>query len=438
MLKLDLYANFSDFMDKNIIGKKLLIISFILLGLSASKPSYSLSFGPVNIGESRIPIELKDFKLRLKKFKKHRIKVKFIKESVQWVRTEANLLTPRARVAFSLPSNKFYLNYNGQSIILEKRKNKYYSEIYIPLFNPGKITVYKENEKYSEVVVRSNFKDQKNKPNKMIDYSCSRYNLNISGLEDDYISIGCHLEKVGKFGHEKPRLELTWSTTNYRLPNMSEPPYKIILSTSSKFSTQLIDDEGNKRLITIEATLPKRLKRVKTALGFGPYLFRSVEREKGLHWDIAPAFMIYGKVDIRKKTSFRFFDAVVYNKSVFNNFGLYFAYEVANALDKRFELIPLLGLQTLTFKFENGDPSRTEIIYPQGFEAVWKHAFNKKNYTFVYGMFVDPSSKVDYKNLWVRYGKGYFWELNYIDWRKNGKLASMWGLSVGIPFMSFF
>ena len=47
-------------------------------------------------------------------------------------------------------------------------------------------------------------------------------------------------------------------------------------------------------------------------------------------------------------------------------------------------------------------------------------------------------SEIDYKNIWIRAGKKYFWELNYIQWSQNGRSAKSFGLSVGIPFMSFF
>ena len=44
---------------------------------------------------------------------------------------------------------------------------------------------------------------------------------------------------------------------------------------------------------------------------------------------------------------------------------------------------------------------------------------------------------IEYRNVWVRWGKNYFWELNLIEWGQDDFKASMWGLSVGFPFKGF-
>ena len=107
-------------------------------------------------------------------------------------------------------------------------------------------------------------------------------------------------------------------------------------------------------------------------------------------------------------------------------------------MDNRIVVTPLLGIQGITFKSEFAKDTFSEVIYPQGFEIVYKHAFGLKNYQLVYGMFLSPSSREDYKNAWLRFGKGMFWEVNYLSWKKNSSYAKAWGLSVGLPFMSFF
>ena len=78
------------------------------------------------------------------------------------------------------------------------------------------------------------------------------------------------------------------------------------------------------------------------------------------------------------------------------------------------------------------------MTFKQGFEAVYYHPFGLENYIFVYGMFISTSSEEGYNNIWIRFGKKIFWELNYIDWDYRGQYSSMWGLSVGIPLAQFF
>jgi hypothetical protein len=101
-------------------------------------------------------------------------------------------------------------------------------------------------------------------------------------------------------------------------------------------------------------------------------------------------------------------------------------------------VVPLLGFQGLSTKYSNKYDSYHKIIYPQGFELVYKHPFKMKNYSFVLGLFTNASVADDnYNNIWIRFGKKIFWELNYINWENKEKKASMWGFSVGIPFLSF-
>jgi hypothetical protein len=97
-----------------------------------------------------------------------------------------------------------------------------------------------------------------------------------------------------------------------------------------------------------------------------------------------------------------------------------------------------LGLQAITFKSEFSSRARTRGIYPQGLEFVYNHAFGLKNYKFIFGAFLSPDSSDEYRNTWVRFGKKVFWEINYLSWGHDDLYSKQWGLSVGVPFMSFF
>jgi len=423
---------------------KLCLLSIILTltcfaPLKAEDSLFSISFGEVSVGASRVPIKLSDFKLfGIKKNKN--VKAFFIKNSVQWIRTKNNLLVPRARIALKARHYKnIHFKYLGQTIIPVFKHNKYhYSEIFMSLFEPGILKVYEGSNLVEEISLKAKKISKVKKDVRLIDYSCARYNVEVTGLENEYFSLGCQLSKTGQFGNEKPRLQVTWAATNFTLLDGQAPPYTSFLSDNSPVNLTVIDKEGAKRQIKITAKLPKRLKRLKTAVGLGPYTFKAEEGTATRDSQLAPAFMLYAKYDFSFTTSLRGFDALVFNESIFNNSGLYFAYELADAMDKRISLVPLLGAQGLSYRYNKKSEFKHDFIFPQGFELVFKHVFGIENYNVVYGMFLSTSSDVTYDNIWLRWGKGYFWELNFIRWGQDDQKASMFGLSIGLPLATFF
>ena len=106
-------------------------------------------------------------------------------------------------------------------------------------------------------------------------------------------------------------------------------------------------------------------------------------------------------------------NASIGDKSFFNNAGFYFAYNMGSAYDGMVNLTPLLGLQAINIRNSDADLTFNDVIAPQGFELSWNHALGKKNFLVVFGTFLSPGNTVDYKNFWIRWGKGMFWELNY-------------------------
>jgi len=224
-----------------------------------------------------------------------------------------------------------------------------------------------------------------------------------------------------------------------QLLDKSAPPYVTYL-TAKENSTKflVLDQNGVKKEITISAKIPQRLYLLKTALGLGPYTFAATQDDLSHSPKLSWSAMLYGNYYLNDKNSIRFFDAIVKENSTFNNLGFYFAYEGADGFDHRLSFVPLLGLQLLTYKYNSDSVLINKAIFPQGFELVYRHAFGMRNYHLVYGMFLSTSSSVDYKNLWLRFGKRVFGELNYINWAEDGSKATMMGVSVGFPFMNFF
>jgi len=407
------------------------------LSFASNQAEMSVSFGPVIIGENRLSIEDQDFKIKVK-VEDLKIKTKFIKNSVEWIRVNDSLLIPRARIAVWVPadSKRVYLKYLGKSLLFQSVKDRSYTQIYVSLFHPGDIEVHLDGKLAGTISFEAT-KAESNDKRHLIDYSCARYMLEVTGLDGEYLSVGCRLNRRGDFGDEKPMLEVSWVTPNFILPDGSSPPFITTLVGNYPVKTTLKDKHGVERVVEVKAKIPKNLNRLKTAMGLGPYLFKTQKDDEVIKSDIAAALMIYGNFYIRHLTSIRFFDAVVWEKSLFNNFGTYFAYELGTALDQRFQLTALLGVQALSFRHGENRDIYTRGIYPQGFELVYTHAFGIKNCSLVYGMFLSTSGSEPYKNLWIRMGRSIFWELNYIDWSYEGRRASMWGLSIGFPFLSF-
>ncbi len=418
----------------------LLFLAFMPLGtLMAQNSPISVSFGDVQIGRSRIDLKLEDFHL-IKMNEKIPYRVNFIKGSLQWVRDESNLLIPRVRVEIRLKrptksGQTFFIRYGVKTIIPITTDKDLLFDLYLNLFNPGTLYLHRGSEIIGQLTVESKIRPKEQKT-KLIDYSCSRYNLKFEGLEGEYMSIGCRMEKIGHWGKERPRLAVTWSATNLQLVDGTPPPFTTYLLDNRGASITTQDKHGRQRMIKIKATLPKRLHRMKLAYGFGPYIFSANQGVDARNDKLSPALMIYGKFDMGRTTSLRFFDAFVMNKSIFNNSGMYFAYELADAMDGRIQFVPLIGFQGLSFGHDKKS-FQHELIFPQGFEIVYRNAFGIENYNVVYGTFLSTSSKERYTNLWLRWGKGYFWELNFIDWQKDEREARMYGLSIGLPLAQF-
>ena len=409
-----------------------LFFLIILFGINAS--AQIISFGKFSIGESRIQVELNDFVIH----SKHPdIKAAWIPDSVQWIRNEQNLLVPRARLKIFIRTSEsvVHIDYQNTIIIPVKKNNYITSEIYVDLFHPDEAFIYSGKILLDKIVIEA--KAVANARSKqLIDYSCSPYNLKIEGIDSEYLSIGCKMSRVGKFGNERPRLEISLSSTNLRALNEAKPPYIIYLEDNSPVELKLKTLDEKIKTFHLEATIPARLHRLKTAIGFGPYIYQSEYLDDKQVSNLAPSLMIYGKFDINETSSLKAFDALLYSKSLFNNSGLYFSYDLADAFDGRVLFQALLGFQGLHYKYSGNSPTEFRLLYPQGFEVIYKHAFIE-NYNLIYGMFLSTSSEA-YTNAWLRYGKSSFLELNYINWAHEKSKMKMFGLSIGIPFFSAF
>jgi hypothetical protein len=396
-----------------------------------------ISFGVVTLAEDRMPIDLNSF--RIKSEGEFEINGKMIKDSLQWVRLDKSLLVPRALLEVSFKKDQLHRyswEYARQKIIplFDNNTGLYKAHIFVSLFESLPLELYEDNRIVSTVRILPQSSQRSN----LIDYTCAPYFVEIEGIKNDYLSVGCKIQRTGKFGDEKPYLEVLLTSASYRLKDQSEPPYLIVFHETGESKISLVDYLGNEEVITIKAKLPKKLPRLRLAAGFGPYTLDNSEKFGNAKSEIAPTVMLYGNFSLNDSSSLRFFDSYSKNIATFHNWGAYFAWDLAEFCDQRCLLTSLIGAQGVDYQYNSNFKSTSEKIFPQGFEFVYKHPFGNLNYKFSYGMFASFSGLYDYQNIWVRYGKNYFWELNYIEWQRDKKQASMFGLSIGFPIASFF
>lgn len=396
----------------------------------------AFSFGQFSIGESRIPLDISDFIIHSQS---EIIKTSFIKDSVQWIRNENNLLVPRVLLDVAILSNtsNIYLMMDKKIVIPSNSNNIHSTKIYVDLFNPSEIAVYVADRLLDTITIQAK-SSAGAKTKQLIDYSCSPYSLKIEGIDDEYISVGCKMHRLGKWYAQTPRLEITMSSTNLKTLSGNNPPYFFYLDDSSPLEINLINHEKKVKYLHIEAKVPPRINRLHTSLGFGPYLYKAGIENQMTDSLLASSLMGYAKFDLTETASFKAFDALLYSKSLFNNSGLYFSYDLAEIFDNRILINALLGFQGIHYSYSRHNTgTEFQILYPQGFEVLYKHAFGIENYHLFYGMFLSTSQE-PYTNAWLRYGKRVFLELNYIDWGHNNSRIQMWGVSLGIPFFNAF
>jgi hypothetical protein len=415
---------------------------FIFIGFTTSAISGGITLKDAPTAENRIKLSRKDVDINITKFGNQEVKAMVDNSSFEWVRFDETLLLPKVRLKIKVnsPDSGFVINYKGSSISFQQSKKNSYAELYYSLFERDEVQILNKDGKVANITITlSNKKEQR----VIIDYTCSRNNIEIEGLEDEHFSIGCRTRRIGAYGKEKGMLEVQWVSPELKVINGDYiPNYAAFLNKLPvKIKVQNVKTLKEKEII-IKARVPKRLHRLFTAYGFGPYSLhtKTVDSSKKVLTKRAPvasALFFYLNYKISDTSSIRGFNAAILGESKFNNAAMYLGSDFAFSLDNKLYFTTLLGVQYLYFKFDDHTPEVSEPIFPQGIEFMYRHAFNIPNYIVSGGLFLSTSDKIDYENIWVRWGKNYFWELNIITWGKDDFEARTWGVSVGIPFKGF-
>lgn len=415
---------------------------FFVFSLSLAQAENHVQLKKLPLGENRLPMSKNDLGIEIINPKGTKIKAYFDNNSFEWIRYDDILLIPQARLKIQVQklNTASYIVYKNQTINFQHSKKYSYAELYVSLFESHPIIIRDaENE---QITLKPFFKDPK-KSNLLVDYSCSRNNIRVEGLKNEHFTIGCRTKRIGAYGQEKPMLEILWMSPELRIKGAQFLPYQAAFLSQKPIS---IDVENiytkEQKTITIKASIPKRLHRLFTAYGFGPYAFETesmTEDGELLTKSEAtvPALMFYINYKISETTSIRGFEAAVFKDSVFNNAGIYLGSDFGFALDNKLYFSTLIGVQYLYFQFDEDSEIISEPIFPQGIEFMYRHAFDIPNYIISGGVFLSPSETVDYQNVWIRWGKNYFWELNLISWGKEDFKATTYGVSLGFPFKGF-
>jgi hypothetical protein len=358
---------------------------------------------------------------------------------VQWERNN-NLLLPKIKLRLINQNAErvfLYYRYKSTTYLSQSHDKRDFLDIDISLLDTQKIEVLESDRVLGEVYVKTVITNSA-EPNILMDFSCSGYGLQVSGLEGHFVTVGCELERKFFEGKIIPELKVFWSSNEYRMLDKSLGPYQIIFTEGREAKFLVSNSAGEVKEVLFQVNFPERLHRLKFAAGLGPYLYQTSRSNSTGPSEILPSIMLYGNYYLNNIHSLRFFEALVMKESIFNHAGTYIGSQLGKFYDDRLIVSSLIGLQGLSYRFDSRDDLYTQIIYPQGLEIAFHHPFGLENYRFVVGGFLSPQPSVKYQNFWLRFGSKYFWEFNYINWGHQGRSASMMGLSIGFPIGEFF
>lgn len=408
-------------------------------------PAPRVALGPLVVaGEDHPAPRLEDFAVTVNPSSAP-VRAAWIEGSVRWLRGKDGLALPRARllVTASVPSGRALLRWRGAAVMLQDRGEEAAAELFVPLHEAGEAVLLVDGRPAARVRIAARAASAAPPGERhAIDHSCSPWKLRLEGVDDLYASANCRLVPVGRLGAEEALLDVRFSAAGATLADGSPAALAVALRDGRPARVSLVGPDGKPRAATLSASVPPRLNRMKLAWGAGPYHLSSSAQD-GNGW--GGSVMLYGNFRLRMEDSLsvRFFEAAVARdaarRAFFNNFGVYFAYDAAAVLDTRVRLTALLGMQSVTFAPHGlARRSYSEVIAPQGLELSYADAFGARGKSLSGGMFLLPTQERNYQNFWVRWGTGWFGELNYISWRSRGRDARMWGVSIGAPLARLF
>jgi hypothetical protein len=408
-------------------------IAFIILLILGVDPAHTFGETIVAYDEHELPITPDHFDIEVEWDGAESIPmfIRFSRNSLIWKRQQNGNKFPQLTLSLNMKEqDDIQLSYQGRTFVPERKENAHIA-IDVDVFTNEPVKIGRAGKLLGRIAVKP-MPEIRAQHFVYIDPSCLPYFVQLDNPVDFYSSLSC------EFHPNKDRkgvLNVAFAPAESRLAGKFEPPYTVQLSGDAQARLRLaLRDEVHE--ISIRAKVPEYVARFKSALGFGPYRFLTARGGDERAYHTAMSYMLYARYDLTESTSLRFFDALIDSGGFFNNAGGYFAYNAGSTDDGRIAVFPLLGFQGISFRNHKSDPLFQQIIFPQGFEVVYRHAFGLHNYHLIGGMFLSTASTGAYENAWLRFGRKYFWELNWISWSYLERRSHSFGLSVGIPILS--
>ncbi len=379
--------------------------------------------------------------------------------SLEWVRVQDVLVLPRARLKIIARSaQNGIITTGGHSQLMTSLANKGIGSV-VPVALIGGTTAsdnpidveYVENGAKKRRTLHIHFRPRAravSAPWISVDPSCSKFDVQLAfdhpPSANQWIYVGCQ-RVVTQSTHGRansldlmifwegasaiqisdvPATPLAASTWSIRL---GARPGKIILTTPQQQS------------LSLSYQLPHRFHLGALSLGLGPYSFHFDSGSQHAS-SLTPILTLYGSYVLSDSARVVMFDAAGLNSWLYNDFGLYISTENVRALDRRLGVRFMLGGHAIGFK-SNGQYHFIPGI-PQGFELTLTDAL-QRGATLAAGGFLYPSiNGKAYNNLWLRWGRSIFGEINYISFVENPNdqrtFSKSVGLTVGFPVLSFF
>ncbi len=176
-------------------------------------------------GEARINFSRKDVKVNIENKTELSIKAIIDRSSFEWIRVSETLLVPRVRVKIRISNNDslFHIKYKETSTSFQQSRKASYAELYYSLYEKESVKIFQGDNLVASINLKFN---NHKKERFIIDYTCSRNNIQITGLTNEHFSVGCHTRRIGSFGKEKPMLEIKWISPELKIIGSDFVPYQ--------------------------------------------------------------------------------------------------------------------------------------------------------------------------------------------------------------------
>ncbi len=384
------------------------------------------------------------------------LQVQLAKGSLQWVRVREVLVLPRARLVVDVQNvqgGEVSSSGFSQPLIIDKDHDKDHgeqshghAEIPIALLsgdkNPILISV-KRGDQVLRGKIQVQFKpgtELQNSDNHVyVDSSCSPFSVSVESLTpslDDWIYLGCRQVRAMNQNSQTASLEIFsfWDNVGQTIQvggveTQAASPSMWPLRLQSQPGQVLLQGKDHK--ILLHYKIAQTLHAFSLSMGVGGYSHGFTGGGEDFS-NFAVFGTLYGSYFIAEDVNVVGFGLTALDSHNYTDVGLYLKLENNRFLDRRASLNLLIGGHAMGFKAQG----QYYLVFsaPQGFELIYRDAFQRGR-NLAAGAFIYPSiSGSAYYNIWLRWGKQLFGEVNYIAWQAQPNTVSYSSNSLGITF----